>query len=59
MDLGTLMRIFEPELLDDCVDKLRSQTSIGMQYIEAESLSRMKESINAKYSQDSGELSLK
>jgi len=50
VELGTLLRMFEVDMLDFLVDKLRSQTSIGMTHTETESLARIKDSINAKYS---------
>lgn len=47
IELGTLMRMFEVDTLEYCVDKLRSQTAVGMG--QPEQLARVKDSINAKY----------
>ena len=55
----TLMRIFEIDLLDECVEKLRSDTQIGMQYNREESIAHMQSSINAKFEGPSNEMMIK
>jgi hypothetical protein len=32
IELGTLLRMFEADTLDECAEKLRSETSIGLDH---------------------------
>lgn len=56
VELGTLLRMFEVDLLDQCVEKLRDHTLIGMNHTRDEALSNIHESINAKYSSNGSEM---
>ena len=49
IQFSTLIRMFEVDQFDQLVEKLRSETSIGHLYMREEALSRMSESVNAKY----------
>jgi hypothetical protein len=56
VELGSLLRLFEVDLLDHCVEKLRDQTFIGMDHTRDEALSRIQDSVNAKYSSTGSEM---
>ena len=47
--------MYEADMLDECVEKLREQTFIGLDHQKDEALSRIQESINAKYAGHSAE----
>lgn len=47
-DLTTLLKIFEQDKLDACLERLRSESSIGLDYIREETLSRLREKINTQ-----------
>ena len=59
VELGTLLRMFEVDMLDQCAEKLRAETSVGMDYTRDETISRIQESINAKYSSTGNEMTAK
>eukprot|EP00347_Sterkiella_histriomuscorum_P009313 403341682 len=49
INFSTLLRMFEPDIFDHCLEKIRSETSLGHIHIKDETLSRLSESVNAKY----------
>lgn len=53
IELGTLLRMLEVDLLEECIEKVRNETAIGIE--NAESVAKIQESINAKYGQNSSE----
>lgn len=57
IELGTLLRMLEVDLLDECIEKVRSETAVGIE--NAESVAKIQESINAKYGQNSSESRVK
>lgn len=56
IELGTLFRMFEADTLDECVEKLRNETAIGLDHQSDETLTRIQESINAKHAGNSAEM---
>ena len=57
IELGTLLRMLEVDLLEECIEKVRNETAIGID--NAESIAKIQESINAKYGQNSNESIIK
>ena len=49
INFSQLLKMFEADVFDHCLEKLRSETSIGHLYMQDETLSRLSESVNAKY----------
>jgi hypothetical protein len=41
IDLGTLLRMFEVDVLDECIDKVRNETAIGIQHVNQESIAKV------------------
>jgi hypothetical protein len=39
IELGTLLRMLEVDLLDECIDKVRNETAVGIE--NAESISKI------------------
>lgn len=46
---STLLKMFELDKFDYCLEKLRKESSVGLMYMREENLSRLRESINAKH----------
>lgn len=49
INFSSILRLFEPDNFDQCLEKIRSETQLGHSYIKDETLSRLSESVNAKY----------
>jgi hypothetical protein len=49
IEVYELLRLFERDHFEHCVEKLRSESSVGSLYLREETLSRLRESINAKH----------
>ena len=41
IELGSLLRIFEVDVLDECIDKVRNETAIGIQHVNQESIAKV------------------
>lgn len=49
ISFSELLKLFEVDLFDFCIEKLRSETTIGDLHSQDETLSRLSESVHAHY----------
>jgi hypothetical protein len=59
IELGTLLRMFEVDILDECIETIKNQTGVGIEHIGDEGLARIQESLHAKYNQTGDEMQVK
>jgi hypothetical protein len=49
IEFYSLLKMFEKDMFEYCVEKIRAESSVGAIFVKEEGLSRMRESINAKH----------